>query len=176
MHCILKHTPTGFIAYQGPAGWPPQPVGTHLFIFNFRSGATLPLMPSTLMKQAGMCLKSLLGAQYWASWRWGVPFGCLLTDDNDAVSLTENHLKYPDGLTQLPLLPPHLCIESHMAEVGVRADTGSRKAAVGSEASPPHPSPFMSPHAAAPTATSPCPKPHGQWLAEAGVYRPGVSA
>lgn len=67
-------------------------------------------------------------------------FRCLLADDNEAVSLAENHLKYLEGLTKHPLLPPCLCVQSHKAGTRVRVSTGSRKAAAGSEDSPPHPS------------------------------------
>lgn len=81
-------------------------------------------------------------------------FRCLLVDDNDAVSLTRNCFKNLEGLPQHPLLPSHLCIESHRAgvRVRVRVNTGSRKGAAGSEDSPPQPS-FSTDHAAAVTVT-----------------------
>lgn len=79
-------------------------------------------------------------------------FRCLFVDDNDAVSLTRNCFKNLEGLPQHPLLPSHLCIESHRAGVRVRVNTGSRKGAAGSEDSPPQPS-FPMDHAAAVTVT-----------------------
>ena len=62
-----------------------------------------------------------------------------VADDNDAVSLTENCFIYLEGLTQHPLLPPHLCLKATRQGFRVRVNTGSRKAAAGSEDSPPHP-------------------------------------